>query len=205
MAFQPHVPIVQRYERFLKLYGDTPMGVEWKNQEDAEVRYKVMYELTKGLGGSLLDFGCGTARFLDYLIENKLYNFDSYTGVDLSDNFLAVCCQKYPHKLFLNLNIQETVFPTDYDFVVMNGVFTVRETLSYAEMYDYLADVVFKTWQQTKKGLAFNVMSKAVDWEKSHLFHVPLDDIEKFVTSLTRKYQVRHDYGLYEYTVYCYK
>jgi len=49
-------------------------------------------------------------------------------------------------------------------------------------------------------------MSKQVDWEVETLFHVPLDDISKFLSKkITRNFVIRNDYGLHEYTVYLYK
>jgi hypothetical protein len=56
------------------------------------------------------------------------------------------------------------------------------------------------------KGLAFNVMSKHVDWERDDLFHLPLDVLADFLTkNLTRNYIIRNDYGRYAYTVYVYR
>ena len=58
----------------------------------------------------------------------------------------------------------------------------------------------------TSKGVAFNVMSKAVDWEREDLFHLPADLLIDFLTKkLTRNFIIRNDYGLYEYTTYIYK
>jgi hypothetical protein len=54
-------------------------------------------------------------------------------------------------------------------------------------------------------GIAFNVMSKHVEWERDDLFHVPFDVLAEFVIAdLTRNFVFRNDYGLYEYTTYVY-
>jgi hypothetical protein len=58
-------------------------------------------------------------------------------------------------------------------------------------------------WPSAKRGLAFNVMSKQVDWEREDLFHLPLSLLAEFLCAeVTRDFVVRNDYGLYEYTVY---
>ncbi len=55
-------------------------------------------------------------------------------------------------------------------------------------------------------GVAFNVMSKDVDWEREDLFHLPLNVLSNFLTKeVTRDFIIRYDYGLYEYTTYLYK
>lgn len=88
---------------------------------------------------------------------------------------------------------------------MMNGVFTEKQTLTHEEMSSYFQILLKKAFQLAKKGLAFNVMSKHVDWERNDLFHLSFDDMVSFVTKhLSRHFVVRNDYGLYEYTVYIY-
>ena len=49
-------------------------------------------------------------------------------------------------------------------------------------------------------------MSKHVDWERDDLFHLPFDDLARWlVASVSRNIVIRADYGLYEYTVYVYR
>jgi hypothetical protein len=54
--------------------------------------------------------------------------------------------------------------------------------------------------------MAFNVMSKAVDWERDDLFHVSMDRLATLLHGLAgRRIVFRADYGLYEYTAYAYR
>ena len=63
-----------------------------------------------------------------------------------------------------------------------------------------------RVWPRAREGLAFNVMSKHVDWERDDLFHLSTDLLLAFLKSeLSRHVVIRHDYGLYEYTVYVYR
>ena len=49
-------------------------------------------------------------------------------------------------------------------------------------------------------------MSKNVDWERDDLFHWGLDELTAFLTKdISRRFVLRNDYGLYEYTVYVYR
>ena len=58
----------------------------------------------------------------------------------------------------------------------------------------------------TNKGIAFNIMSKLVDWERDDLFHVSMDELGLFLkNNLSRNFIIKNDYKLYEYTVYVYK
>jgi hypothetical protein len=84
-------------------------------------------------------------------------------------------------------------------------VFTEKCRLSFEQMWAYFQAVVVALFAKARIGLAFNAMSTQVDWEREDLFHVPLDLMASFLTaSASRNFIIRHDYGLYEYTVYLY-
>ncbi len=78
--------------------------------------------------------------------------------------------------------------------------------LSFDEMLAYFQAVVIRLFAKARIGVAFNVMSKQVDWERDDLFHLPLDILASFLTkNISRDFVIRHDYGLYEYTTYVYR
>ena len=92
------------------------------------------------------------------------------------------------------------------DYCVINGLFTVKSSLSDEEMWLFMTRVVNRLWRVIRKGIAFNVMSKQVDHERSDLFHVSFDRLAEFVHSLAgRNIVFRADYGLYEYTCFAFK
>ncbi len=87
-----------------------------------------------------------------------------------------------------------------------NGTFTEKRDLSQEEMMDFFTSVIKKLWNKCNKGIAFNLMSKHVDWERKDLFHVSLDELGWFLkNNLSRNFIIRNEYGLYEYTTYVYK
>ena len=78
-------------------------------------------------------------------------------------------------------------------------------SLSYEEMFSFMTETVSALFESARCGIAFNVMTKDVDWERDDLFHVPLAEMAEFVAQLSRRYTIRQDYGLFEYTTYVYK
>jgi hypothetical protein len=73
-------------------------------------------------------------------------------------------------------------------------------------MMDFTCRMLERAFLGAKQGIAFNLMSKLVEWERDDLFHVPYDEISRFTTArLSRHHVIRADYGLYEYTMYIYK
>ena len=88
----------------------------------------------------------------------------------------------------------------------MNGVLTEKHILSFDDMWKYAQLLIKLVFEKAKIGLAFNVMSKHVQWERNDLFHLPFDMLANFLDrDVTRNYIFRNDYGLYEYTAYIYK
>lgn len=202
--------IVKHYESCFEKYGDTHKGVDWPNQKDAEKRYRVMLEINKfsplPLGNfSLLDFGCGAGHLYEYILQKRIKGIEYY-GLDISEKFVNVCRKKFPHLKFYCMDIMEnhTDIPM-VDYIIMNGVFTEKRELSFHEMWKYFCEVVGTVFNYARCGICFNVMSKAVDWERDDLFHLPTDMLIDFITkNLSRNFIIRNDYGLYEYTTYIY-
>lgn len=210
-----YTEIVKHYEDCFKIHGDNNKGVDWPNQKDAEIRYQVMLDIIKfdqiheNSGEdrcSLLDFGCGLGHLYEYVLEHKV-NVE-YTGLDLSNVFIEECKKKYPDRNFIlgDLLINKDPLPQNYDYIILNGVLTEKREMFFEEMLDYFKRLILRVYGECNKGIAFNVMSKDVDWERDDLFHLPLNVLSSFlVKELTRDFIIRNDYGLYEYTVYLYK
>ena len=203
-----YLSIVSHYEACLEKYGDTHLGVDWPKQEDADTRYGVMLEVIRGGPSkrvSLLDFGCGASHCYEYILRHQLVNIE-YSGLDLSEKFIRLSRNKFPSVNYYCLDIlDDHASIPDFDYIVMNGVFTEKRELSFEEMFAYFKRVVSRVFSKARVGIAFNVMSSHVDWERDDLFHLPLDTLAAFLTKeLTRDFIIRNDYGLYEYTTYVY-
>lgn len=201
--------VVKHYESCFDKHGPNHLGVDWPNQPDLEKRFKVMTDiiLRRHYPCTLLDFGCGAGLLLDWIKSRWYGSSVNYIGCDMSQKFIDFCKTKFPETPFYQLDVlkQEDKLP-DFDYAVLNGVFTMKVDLTHEEMWKVFTEIVTKVFKKAKRGIAFNLMSKQVDWERKDLFHVPLDDLAFFLTkNLSRHFVIKNDYGLYEYTVYLYK
>jgi SAM-dependent methyltransferase len=209
MEEKKYLRIVAHYESCLEQHGDTHVGVDWPKAEDAATRYRVMLEVVReppGEAVSLLDFGCGAAHLYGHMLATGVRGVE-YAGLDLSEKFVALARRKFPSRRFYRADLLEddSTVPR-FDYVVLNGVFTERPGLAFEEMLEYFERLVKKVWAKAERGLAFNVMSTHVDWEREDLFHLPFDTLASFLTrELTRNFVFRNDYGLYEYAAYVYR
>jgi len=201
--------IIDHYEACLARYGDSHLGVDWPNREDADTRYRVMLEVIKSPPEepvTLLDFGCGAAHLCEYLQRRGGTNI-TYIGLDASPKFVELSRRKFPQCDFHAIDVLAEDAPLpEADYIVMNGVLTEKRGLSLADMQDYMERLLTRVWPAARVGMAFNVMSKNVDWERDDLFHLPYDTLAALLKRrLSRHFQFRADYGLYEYAAYVYR
>jgi SAM-dependent methyltransferase len=205
MSDKPYASIVAACEGFLRTHGDSGPGVGWL-RDDAELRYQVMLDLLRSSSDvTLLDFGCGAAHFYEFIQQRGLTGI-RYSGLDVSSAFLQLSRNKFPDVTFYDIDLlnDEPAIPV-FDYVVMNGIFTLRGRLSQNEMFDYMCELLQCVASRTRRGLAFNAMSTQVDSRRHDLFHLPLDEVVGFLSrTISRHLVIRHDYSLYEFTVYVY-
>ena len=207
-----YLEIKLHYENCLERFGDSHLGVDWPKLEDVDKRHQVMLEIIKYSPFqskdkiSLLDFGCGASHFYEYLLKTKIQNIE-YSGLDFSQKFITLSKNKFPNTQYYCTDILDDneEIPI-FDYIILNGIFTEKQGLTFEEMQSYFKKLIIKLYNKANRGIAFNVMSKHVDWERDDLFHVPFDFLADFlVKKLSRNFVFRNDYGLYEFTTYVYK
>lgn len=205
----------QRYiseacEEDLAKYGDSFRGAGYtKSAEEAADRYALMLEIVREHDEpvTLLDFGCGLAHLLDFLERQPQYRHVRYTGLDLSAKYLQAARARHSDVDLLERDVLESDEGLgEFDYVIMNGVFNFRGTLSEPSMLAYWKSLTSIMFRHCRRGLAFNVMSRVVDWQRDDLFHLSFDTMAQHVgEALSRHFVVRHDYAAYEYTTYVYR
>lgn len=202
--------LARYYGTRLAAHGDTALGAGWPNEDDRRTRFDVMAALATGglAGASLCDVACGTGAFLAHLEARGRAPAD-YIGIDICPDAIARARAKFPGRRFACRDLLEgpgPALPAPVDYVVANGLFTVRAELDEAAMWRFLDAMLARLWPVARRGLAFNVMSDVVDWRRDDLFHVPMDRLARHLFALAgRRVVLRNDYDLYEYTAYVYR
>jgi hypothetical protein len=138
-------------------------------------------------------------------IKNNNYNLD-YTALDISPKFCKVIKNKFKDIEVLNIDILKEELLNNYDFFILNGVFTEKRNLNEDEMWDFFTKVLKKIWNKVNIGLSFNIMTPIVDFKDEKLFYLSFDKLGKFLRdNLSKNYIINHSYGLWDYTVYVFK
>lgn len=200
--------IVKQSEAYFAEHGDSNLGVGWPSAESARVHYEVMLDLIPRCvsRATVLDVGCGLGGLLEYARKTGRARID-YAGLDVSPSFLAECRRKFPDTGFIEADLlaPDHGVPV-HDYVIANGIFTQKCALDFDAMWAYAQRMIRALWSVTGTAMAFNAMSKHVDWERDDLFHLPLDTVSAFLCrEITRKFVIRNDYGYYDFTVYVYR
>lgn len=202
--------LVAAMEHNLLLHGDTFRGAGWTMREDdADLQRRIMLdgirpEWPRPL--RLLDFGCGASHLYEHIQTRGLTGLQ-YAGLDLSSQYLALCRSKFPDISYYDLDVLDpgVVLPS-FDYVILNGVFHYKAEQSHDAAWRYCRQLLSRISAIATRGFAFNVVSPHVDWESDYLFHVPIGTLTDYIASdISRNFTVRHDYGLYEYSVYVYR
>jgi SAM-dependent methyltransferase len=197
------------YESCFLEHGRTPKGVDWPNAEDLATRFEVMLGVVRAHDRpvALLDLGCGPGLLVDHLERTQRRPDFDYTGIDLSEPMLASARAAWPGLRFERRDVLAAPLPERaFDYVILNGVLTERVTAAREEMVAFATELLAAAFSAARVGIAFNVMSKLVDWEREDLFHWGFDEMAAALAPrLSRHIRIRADYGLREYTTYIYR
>ena len=203
--------LLHNYDRKLLSHGDTARGADWPNEADRRIRSDVMLDVIGSeikAPAVLCDLGCGTGGLLAHIRERGLRNI-IYIGADRSAAALSYARAKFPDATFIEIDVNSSeadLAQIACDYLVANGLFTVKWEMTDEQMWSFLKSTISRVWPLVRRGVAFNVMSKIVDWERDDLFHLSMDDAARFLHGLAgRRVRLRADYGLFEYTAFACK
>ena len=118
------------YQDKFNMYGPKPKGVSWSNNKKTKLRYKNLLKVLnfdRKSNFSILDVGCGYGELINHLPINKKYQ---YTGIDIVNEMINYAKKKQKKK---NLEFKlKNIYNLSkkYDFIVCNGLFTLKNNLS---------------------------------------------------------------------------
>jgi len=192
----------QYYDKKLGAHGPSPKGVDWNSAVSQELRFE---QLLKGCNTNnpftLNDYGCGYGALAEYMTRQG-YRFE-YRGFDLSQKMIESAREKYgalSHCEFFSDQERLDIA----DFTITSGIFNVKLQTSDEEWKAYMLHTLGKIAGLSKKGFAFNVLSKYSDpqFMRDDLFYAdPLFLFDYCKRNFSRFVAVLHDYPLYEFTV----
>lgn len=197
----------QHYARVFEKFGETAQGVDWKNDHDANDRYRRIFALLDQKQDlSILDVGCGYGEFYNYLIKHSSLK-QYYAGCDIVGDMISVAKERYPKADFFHLDFLED-WPLDKytDFIIGCGLFTQLVDFEDGAMEDWSNVVIEKMFSIAKKGVIVNFITTDVDFRNTRNFYKnPADVIELSDRLGAAGFKIDHHSSYYEYFVAFYK
>jgi SAM-dependent methyltransferase len=193
-------------ENLLNLYqgryaeiGHDVRTLGWHAREDQWLRFKILCDMADMSGASICDVGCGYGDLATYL--STRFQDVSYTGVDISPLFLNRAKELHPEHEFHNVDIVDQDFSLRADYFLLSGAMNFRVD----DNMGLTTGMMRKMFELADQGIGINFLSTYVNYEKPHNFHHSPEEMFAFARTLTKWVTVRHDYPLWEFTLYLYK
>jgi SAM-dependent methyltransferase len=193
--------VVERYAERLRKMGSVVEALGWRDRAQQELRFQVLADGMPMTGpSSVLDIGCGFGDVYGYL--QGLGREVQYTGCDLSPDMIAIAREKYPDASFETRDVLESPYPDrTFDFVCISGIF--NHVL--ADNDGFLRRMLSAAFQMSRCGVVANMTTDHVDYREPHLHYFNPEAVLQFCRTLSRRVALRHDYPLYEFSVFVYR
>lgn len=205
MTFSENQRIRSHYKDLFFEYGDSEKSAQYSSRVSQYERYKHLISIGDLNNQSILDFGCGTATLYEYIVENNI-TLSNYIGVDILEDFFPSAQKKVPFGKFVT---PDQLLKFEVDYCIVSGVFNNKRIDNEV----FWKESITNLFSICSKGLAFNMMSKYVDFEDDSLFYVYPEDVFSFIKkNLSQFVVIDNSYIVkpgcqtpFEFAVYVYK
>jgi SAM-dependent methyltransferase len=201
-ATAPLDRIARYYSEKLSTFGPTARGVDWRDEEGQERRFR---ELLRVVGSdsdaSLVEIGCGYGALARYL-RRQGFN-GSYLGLDVAPEMIAAAARHCA-------DLENTRFATGSapsapaDYVVASGIFNVRLDVSDAEWETHVFRTIDLMAAFAARGIAFNCLTRFSDAERMRptlWYPDPGLVLGRCIERFGNRVALAHDYGMWEFTI----
>lgn len=191
--------IINLYENRLKEYGETVQTVGWRDKKQQELRFQILSQIGQLDGTNILDIGCGFGDFYDFLTERDIKV--NYSGFDISPGMIKVARKHHPELKFEVNDILSEEIGGSFDYVFASGI--LNKNLS--DNIDYAKKIIKKMYSLSNIGVGINMTTDYVDYKEESLYYYSPEKMFKFCRGIGKYVTLRHDYPLYEFTLYLFK
>jgi len=191
--------LVRLYENRLACHGVSAVTMGWRDKKQQSLRFKILSEIGDLKNKRILDVGCGFGDFYSYLINNNKKPI--YTGYDLSGKIIEKAKKMHPRTKLEVRDITKEGISGKFDYIFESGILNkkISNNMTFAKK------IIEMMYEHCRIGIGVNMMSTYVDFKKGFLFHYSPEEMFKFAKKMTKFVILRHDYPLYEFTMYIYK
>ena len=190
--------LLELYEGRYARFGYDVKTIGWRDTESQHLRFDILAGIADLSGCSICDLGCGFGDLYPYLL--KRFKKIDYLGIDLSEKLIEEAERRYPKAVFRTSDILKSPPKKRVDYVLSSGALSFR----IKNHEKYVKKMLEAMMKMSRKGVAVNFLSDRVDYRLKKNFHYSPEMAFKAGHELTRFVTIRHDYPLYEFTMYLY-
>lgn len=190
------------YNRLIKKYGiNSIKSIGWTSGKQ-EIRFQELINYFKFKKYfTLLDLGCGKGDLFNYLTDMRSINTFEYLGCDVNLNFIEYARKRFDNISSCNFKHSQDDFPTNleensYDFCVASGLLS-----SSFVTKDYRDKLLVSLYKICSKAMAFNLLTKDVDYEEEKYFYSEISEIIRLFEPISSKIIISKNKYLYEKTI----
>jgi len=191
--------IINLYESRYTELGYNIKTVGWGTVQSQHLRFKILAGIADLSDSSICDIGCGFGDLYPYLIQ-RFSNIE-YTGFDLCCKLINEAKKRYPDARFEQFDILEKNLNEKFDYIFCSGALNCK----IDNHEKYIWEMLKSMHNLCKHGLAVNFLSTYVDYQIEKDFHFEPEKAISMARQFSNWVTLRHDYPLYEFTVYIYR
>jgi SAM-dependent methyltransferase len=211
-------PVAQYYAEKLRVHGSTSEGVDWSSRESQQLRFTQLLRVRGDVGAApardtsspsnlddsgpstILDYGCGYGALAERLMR-EVSDF-RYIGFDVCTPMIDAARSAVSDPRCTFTDREEDLDAVDY--VLASGIFNVRLQASEEEWHAHVQTTLTRMAQLSRKGFAFNILTRYADRERlrDYLFYAdPCRYFKLCKEQWSRNVALLHDYSLFEFTI----
>lgn len=191
--------IIRLYEGRFAEMGRDVRSLGWKSVEDQLLRFQVLADIDDLNGRSVCDVGCGFGDLLPYL--RRRFGAVHYEGVDITPSFVEKASELHPGVTFHCLDITKDALERRFDYFLLSGALNFRVPDNEA----WTRAMLRTMWDLSDRGVAVNFLTSYVNFERPQNYHHQPGEVLAWARELTRWATIRHDYPLWEFTLFMYR
>lgn len=190
------------YAEKLRQHGQTPQGVDWNSISGQWLRFRQLAQLFDGNQRfSINDLGSGYGAFYDFISQH--HTLATYTGIDICEAMTEAAQRRYAGQAQARFICAASPDQTA-DYTVTSGIFNVRFGRTDPEWQAYLETTLDSLDRTSRRGFAFNCLTRYADADKmkANLYYAdPCQLFDLCKRKYSRNVTLLHDYDLYEFTL----
>jgi SAM-dependent methyltransferase len=185
-------------------FGLNAQGVGYKTTEAQSNTFSQLVKVLEAKTDfSVADLGCGLGHLYGFLLQSGCTNF-RYTGYDTLQEMVNESEKLHGGTGAQFRRISKAAEMDEADYILAAGIFNLRFSMAEHQWLAYMLETMQMMFEKSKKGFAFNALTKYSDKEfmRPELFYSdPCFLFDYCKRNFSRNVALLHDYTLYEFTI----